>query len=145
MKIEGIATDIPLAMAGAMVGYLLGGWTAALGYLLTLQGIDIVTGIFQAANEKKLNSTDMRQGIYRKLGVWFLLILANFADELLFDGQGIATTAITFTFIGQEGISIIENLANIGLPIPDQLTQFFSKIQGKGDSILGDQDDEIQG
>ena len=75
----------------------------------------------------------MKDGLIEKFGVWVLFVLAHFIDMILFDNSSVALTGLVFTFIGKEGLSIIENLSKMGVYIPKQIGKYFSNIQEKGE------------
>lgn len=131
-KMDGVVKmDFVLAFLGSLVGFLFGEWTITLTIFIAIQFLDIGTGLLMAFKDQDVNSSKMRDGLVRKMGVWIAIILAHFADMLLFNNQPIAITAVVFAFIGQEAISILENLGNIGIVIPEQLAKYFEKIKDK--------------
>lgn len=117
---------------GAVIGFLFGGWTELLTAILVVQGVDIVTGVLVGGMKKEINSKKMSAGVNKKIGGWLGLILAHVADKVLFDGQSIAVTGLAFTLIGGEGLSVIENLGVLGVPIPDFISGRFEQIQDQG-------------
>lgn len=126
---------------GAIVGFLLGGWTELLTALLVLHLLDIITGLMVGRKRREINSSRMNAGIKKKVGSWMALILANVIDGVLFDGQAIALTGMVFVLIANEGISITENLGNLGIKLPKFITEYLEQIRGQGDRVeftLGD-------
>lgn len=117
-----------LFISGVVV-FLFGGWSPALTVLITIQALDIITGLMVASKEKKLSSSVMREGLMKKFGIWIIVIVAHFVDIILFDGGLIAITTITLAFIANEGMSITENLAKIGVPIPKPVIKYLNQIK----------------
>lgn len=87
--------------------------------------------LFHHYKTQKLNSSELKLEIIGKVGVWIVLILAHFVDVVLFGGATIVQTAITFTLIGQEGLSILENLNFLGINVPTSLSKYFKEIETK--------------
>lgn len=116
---------------GGLIGFLFGGWNTALTIFLVIQILDVISGLLQAFQEHNLNSSIMRKGLVRKFAFWIAIILAHFVDLILFNGKEVALTGIVFSLIGQEAISIIENLGSLGVILPPALTKYFIKIKDK--------------
>ena len=125
--------DMILGFIGGFVGFMFGGWTFALTIFLVIQSLDIITGMMASAKHGKLESKIMKDGLIEKFGVWVLCVLAHFIDMILFDNSSVALTGLIFTFVGKEGMSIIENLSKMGVYIPKQIGKYFSNIQEKGE------------
>lgn len=106
---------------GVLSSYLFGEWNNTLELLVIAMAIDYLTGIASAylAKDKMLNSKRGFAGILKKLMILMLVSLAHFMDEA--SGQNVICIAVSWFFIGNEGLSIIENAAKAGLPIPDKL------------------------
>lgn len=131
-----------LGLIGGFVGFMLGGWSMSLTLFIVFQLIDIISGLSAGAKHGELSSKVMKYGLYEKFGVWLLFVIAHFVDIILFDGQDVALTGVIFTFTGKEGLSIIENLARMGVYIPQQLGKYFLSIQEKGEGRTEDSDNE---
>ena len=125
--------DRVLLVVGMIVSFLLGGWTDLLTYLLLFQGLDILSGLLVGGKRKELSSARMFGGIKKKLGGWIALVLAHVIDEVLFEGQSIVVTSLSIVLIGNEGLSITENLGNLGVPIPKFITKYLEQIRVQGD------------
>ncbi|MGG1483536.1 phage holin family protein [Peribacillus castrilensis] len=96
--------------------YLFGG-VKFLDLLAVLMSVDIVTGILKAIKEKRLRSRAALYGYARKVGVFGVIILANIIDIVLSLNGAVAVCTVLF-YIGNEGLSIVENLAQIGVKVP---------------------------
>lgn len=124
-----------------VAGFLLGGWSMALTVLLVMQALDVISGLMVAFKNKKLSSMDMREGLLKKVGIWIVLIVAHFIDLILFGGGLMAMTAVALAFIANEGMSITENLANVGVPIPTAITQYLKQIKTKSEETQEEQEE----
>lgn len=122
-----------LTLLGGLVGFLFGAWSITLTIFLVVQLLDLLSVVLKHAKLGKLNSAELKLEIINKVGVWLILVLAHFIDVILFAGNNVVQTAITFTLIGQEGISILENLNFLGIQVPKSLAKYFKNIEAKGE------------
>lgn len=118
-----------LMIVGSGVAFFFGGWSDLLTALIILQGLDIFLGILNAGKRKEISSRALLIGLERKLGIWISLILANVIDSVVFSNQPVIMTGLLFSFIGYEGLSIVENLALINVPLPSWLTKLLIQVQ----------------
>jgi toxin secretion/phage lysis holin len=125
---------IASGVGGTVSAFLLGDWTVFMSILLTMIGIDIVTGIAKGIYDKKLRSRRMSQGMIRKLMIWVVIIMANFIDIIMFSGMPIAKTSATLFYIGMEMLSVIENLGQMGIKIPRFIGKYVEVIRDKGEN-----------
>lgn len=98
--------------------------------LVMLMFVDIVTGILKAIKEKRLRSRTALFGYARKIGVFGVIILANIMDKILGLNGAVALATVLF-YIANEGLSIIENLAQIGVKVPRVITDKLHVIDGE--------------
>ena len=122
------AIGIPLA-------FLFGTWTPLMGVLLVLIALDIITGITKGFYDKALRSRKMHQGMIRKAMIFAVLILANMIDISLFGGLPVAKTGILSFYIGMEGLSILENLGQMGVPLPAFIKKYLLVLRDKGQTL----------
>lgn len=108
-------------------GYLFGG-VKFLDLLAILMVVDIITGISAAWKEKRLRSRNAYFGYVRKIGVFGIIILANIIDQILSLNGAVAVATVLF-YIANEGLSIIENAAKLGIKIPSVITEKLQVIQ----------------
>lgn len=132
----GILQDIlpaPLQMAvGSIVAFIgtafqyLFGWNEALESLLWLMVLDYVSGVLAAWIRHELNSEAGWNGIKRKCMILIVIALAHFFDYAT--GAEMAQTVVVWFFFGNEGISILENAAKAGLPVPEKLRETLEQL-----------------
>lgn len=120
-----------------IVGTAINQWVGGLDELLTVLVVfmiaDYITGVCCAIIEHKLSSSVGAKGILQKVLIFVLVAVANAIDVHIIEGdQAILRTAVIFFYLSNEGISILENSARLGLPIPDKLKDFLSQIKDKG-------------
>lgn len=96
-----------------------------LSVLLAIIVMDYISGLLAAIYEKKLNSAIGRKGIFKKIGIIICVIFCILLEQSKIPGSEAITPIIIIFFIINEGISILENLKKINVPIPEQLTKLF--------------------
>ncbi len=113
-----------LGTLGAWLCWALGGWDLALGMMFLIMGLDLLTGLlcsFAGKSQKSPGggflSGAFFQGLSRKLMMLALVMLATALDRLL-DSQGVSRLAVIGFYAANEGLSIVENGALLGLPFP---------------------------
>lgn len=111
--------------------YFLGGWDVALQALLVVIVLDYGTGVLKAIHNKKLSSEVGAKGIIKKVGYLIVVAICVMLDRVIGDTGAIRTLVIYF-FVANEGISIIENWASMGLPIPKVINDTLEQIRKKG-------------
>ena len=99
--------------------------------------VDYFTGVMAACVQKRLSSEIGFKGIAKKVTIFLLVAVANMIDVNIIKTGNAARTAVVFFYISNEGISILENAALIGLPIPQKLRAVLLQIN-KEDSENGD-------
>ena len=132
-----------LSVAGAWMAEILGGWDGALQFLVMCITVDCITGIIVAGVFKKsdkttggaISSAAGLKGILKKTAILMLVAISHAADK--FAGSEMIRNTVVFFFIGNEGISILENMALMGVPFPSALKRAFEAMRAKG----GEQND----
>ena len=122
-----------VAVLGGYIGYFLGGWDGFLYALVAFVVIDYITGIMVAVLEKRLSSEVGYRGIFKKVLIFSLVAVGHIIDSKLIQNGGAIRTAVIFFYLSNEGISILENTAKIGLPIPERLREVLEQINGDGE------------
>lgn len=111
-----------------LASQLCGGYDQLLHAMVIFVAIDYFTGIVRAAYEKKLNSQIGAWGIVRKVALFGVVAVANEIDLLLGLGHILRAATIAF-FLSNEGISLLGNIAALGVPIPPRLLQTLEGIK----------------
>ena len=120
--------QVALAAVGGAVGWFIGGLDGFLFALIAFVVSDYITGVLCAIEEKELSSKVGFKGIARKVLIFTLVGIGNILDTaVLKDGSAIRT-AVIFFYLSNEGISILENAAHLGLPIPKTLKNMLEAI-----------------
>ena len=104
-----------------ILGWFFGGLDGFLKVLIAATVIDYITGICKAGIKGKISSEVGFKGIARKVIMFFFVGLANIIDVHMLGNTAALRTAVCLFYIGNEGISIVENAEKIGVPIPQFL------------------------
>jgi toxin secretion/phage lysis holin len=112
--------------------YLLGGFDIAIQSLLIVMVVDYLTGIASAIYNKELSSKIGFKGIIKKFSYLCVVALSVIIDNLT--GQsGLIRTLVIYFFVANDGLSIIENMAEIGVKLPQKLIDSLEQIRKKGE------------
>ena len=122
--------------------YVLGDWDIALQLLLTVVFLDFVTGVCKAIYSKKLDSSIGAKGIVKKVGYLIVIAMAQGLDQI--NGNiGVIRTLIIYFFIANEGLSILENWGNMGLPLPKKIFNMFKQLKSETDEKIKERETKI--
>ena len=116
---------------GGWLGYFLGGCDGLLYALLVFVIIDYITGVMCAVNDKKLSSAVGFRGLCRKVLTFLLVGIAQVLDVHVLNQPGVLRTAVIFWAIANNGLSILENAAHLGLPVPEQLKAVLEQLHNR--------------
>nr|DAI81095.1 MAG TPA: holin [Caudoviricetes sp.] len=119
------------AAVGGWLGYFLGGCDGLLYALIAFVVIDYITGVMCAVADKKLSSTVGFKGICRKMLIFLLVGIANILDVQVIGSGSVLRTAVIFFYISNEGVSLVENAAHLGLPVPDKLKDVLEQLHDR--------------
>ena len=108
--------------------FLFGGFDIALQSLVIAIVLDYISGLIKAYNTKSLSSKIGFKGILKKVGILCIVALAVLVDNIS-GSTGAIRTLVIYYFVANEGLSIIENLAEAGLPIPEALKKALKLIK----------------
>lgn len=110
-----------VAVVATFFTYLFGGWDAAIGILIVFMCLDYVTGVIVAYQNNLLDSEVGFKGLVKKFMILVILIVAVMLDRLTNTGTWVFRTLVCYFYIANEGISLLENVSNLGVKIPDKL------------------------
>ena len=116
---------------GGWLGHFLGGCDGLLIALVAFVSIDYVTGVMCAISDKDLSSRVGFKGICRKILIFALVGVANLIDVQVIQTGSILRTAVIFFYLSNEGVSLLENAAHLGLPIPKKLKAVLEQLHDK--------------
>lgn len=110
------------------LSFALGGFDATLQSLIIVIIIDYITGIIKSYKNKELSSKIGVFGIIKKVCFLFLVAIGVVVDRVT-NANGLIRNFVIYYLIANEGLSILENLGNIGVPIPDPLKKALQQLK----------------
>ena len=119
------------ATLGGWLGWYLGGVDGPLYALIAFVVVDYITGVMCAISDKTLSSSIGFKGICRKVLIFTLVGIANVLDTQVIGNGSVLRTAVIFFYISNEGISLLENSAHLGLPIPEKLKEVLEHLHDR--------------
>ena len=127
------------AIAGAVAG-LFGGWSVGLTILAAVMAMDYLTGLIAAAcgrspktGQGGLSSKAGFIGLAKKGVIMLVVLLATLLDRALGNRAMVFQTAATFYYIANEGLSILENAALLGVPFPKRILKALETMKEAGE------------
>ena len=134
--------QLVFAAVGGWLGYFLGGYDGLLYALVVFMVVDYITGVMCAVSDKKLSSAVGFKGICRKVLILMLVGIANLLDVQVIGTGAVLRTAVIFFYLSNEGVSLLENAAHLGLPSPKKLKAILAQLHDRAE---GDGDDNEVG
>lgn len=119
------------ALVGVAFGYIVGALDGLLIALIIFMVFDYITGVIDAIIQKKLSSQVGFIGILKKIAILMLVSVGNIIDVYILKGGAAVRTSVIFFYLCNEGISILENIALIGVPIPEKLRDVLINLNDK--------------
>lgn len=123
-----------IAALGGWLGYFLGGCDGLLYALIVFVVLDYITGVLCAIADRRLSSAVGFKGICRKVLIFALVGIANILDVHVIGTGCVVRTATIFFYISNEGVSILENAANLGLPVPKKVKDVLRQLHEGAES-----------
>ena len=118
-----------LIMVQNIIRVILGEWDGLLLALALFMVVEYLTQILVAILNKKISSEIGFCGIAKKVSIIFLVMVGNVIDVLIIQNGSIIRTAVIFFYLSNEGITILENVAILGLPIPQKLKDILEQLK----------------
>ena len=142
-SIDLIWTKIQVAITaiGGWIGWFLGGVDGMLIALIVLMALDDISGVMCAIEDKKLSSAVGFKGIAKKVLILMLVGVANILDTNVVGGAAVLRGAVICFYLSNEGLSLLENAAYLGLPVPDKLREILAQLHNRSEKEK-DQTDE---
>lgn len=134
-----------LGALGAVCGFLFGELTGLLIAVLVLMGVDYITGLGAASVRHELDSKIGWKGILKKACMLLILSVAHILDVYVLGVAQIDSdhaaimTLVEFLYIGNEGLSILENAGKLGVTLPAPLYKVLVQLKDLGN---GDKKDD---
>ena len=129
--------QLAFTAVGGWLGYFLGGCDGLLYALIAFVAIDYITGVMCAISDKTLSSEVGFKGICRKVLIFLLVGIGNIIDVQVLGSPGVLRTAVIFFYLSNEGVSLLENAAHLGLPVPDAIKTVLEQLHDRSDGKEG--------
>lgn len=121
------------AAMGGSLGAVLGGFDGFLYALIVFVVVDYMTGVMVGILNKELSSQIGFRGIFKKVVIFSLVAVAHIIDTHVIQNGSVLRTTVIFFYLSNEGISILENAALIGLPIPKKMKDVLEQLKENED------------
>jgi len=118
---------------GGWLGYFLGEYDGLLYALVVFMVADYITGVMCAVYDRNLSSSIGFKGICRKVLILMLVGIANILDVQVIGTGAVLRTAVIFFYLSNEGVSLLENAAHLGLPIPEKLKEILAQLHDRAE------------
>lgn len=123
------AVNGSVAITGTVVTFLFGGWDIVLNSLIVLMAVDYATGLMKGYIKKDLSSATSAKGLFKKIIIMLILIMAVALDRMIGTGEHMFRTLVCFFYISNECLSIIENATELGVPVPQQIQDALEQLK----------------
>ena len=125
--------QMAFTVIGGWIGYFVGGVDRLMTALLIFMVLDYVTGLMCAIADRKLSSSVGFKGICKKVLIIMLVGVAHVVDlHVVGTGDALRSAVVCF-YLSNEGVSMLENAAHLGLPVPDKLKGILAQLHGRMD------------
>ena len=118
---------------GGWLGWFLGGCDGLLYALIAFVTIDFITGVMCAVADHNLSSEVGFKGIAKKVLIFLLVGIGHILDTQVIGSGSVLRTAVIFFYISNEGVSLVENAAHLGLPIPEKLKDVLEQLHDRSE------------
>ena len=122
---------------GGWLGWFLGGCDGLLYALIAFVTLVYITGLMCAIVDHKLSSAVGFKGIFRKVLIFALVGIGHILDSQVIGSGSVLRTAVIFFYISNEGVSLVENAAHLGLPIPEKLKDVLEQLHDRAEKEEG--------
>jgi toxin secretion/phage lysis holin len=133
MKTMWLSIQLGITAIGGWLGYFLGGFDGFLYALVAFVVLDYITGIMCAVLDKSLSSEIGFRGIFKKVLIFSLVGIGHIIDQSVIGDGSVIRTAVIFFYLSNEGVSVLENAAYIGLPVPQKLKDVLEQLHHRDD------------
>ena len=136
--------DGVIAAGAGLFAFLYGDITPLFYAVLSFMVLDYITGLIAAWINKEISSEVGFKGLAKKFLILIFIALAHILDVNVLNTYPVLQSAVMMFFIANEGISLIENAAKLGLPIPGKLLDVLKQLKKQGDSETEQEDSETE-
>ena len=129
--------QMAFTVLGGWLGWYLGGADGLLITLIVFAVLDYITGVMCAIIDKALSSEIGFKGLFRKVLIFALVGIGHIVDEQVIGTGGALRSAVICFYLSNEGVSILENAAHLGLPVPDKLKTVLEQLHDRDGQDAG--------
>ena len=122
------------SILGGWLGYFLGGCDGLVYALIAFVAIDYITGVMCAVADRKLSSEIGFKGICKKVLIFLIVGMAHILDVHIIGTGCVLRTAVIFFYLSNEGVSLLENAAHLGLPIPQKIKNVLEQLHTRSEN-----------
>ena len=126
------------AAIGGIAAYIWGGWDPLIIVLVAMVSIDYITGVINAGLQHGLSSQVGFKGLLKKIVIFMIVAVGTLIDRIIPATNAAVRTAVCMYYIANEGLSILENAAEMGLPLPSALKKVLGQIRREDESAAAD-------
>lgn len=123
--------QLAFAAIGGGLGWFFGELDGFFYALIAFVVIDYLTGVMCAILDKTLSSNVGFRGIFRKVLIFVMVGIGHVIDTQLIGNGDALRTAVIFFYISNEGVSLLENAAHVGLPVPEKLKDVLAQLHNR--------------
>ena len=134
MKEFWTSVQVVFTAIGGWLGWFLGGCDGLMYALIAFVVVDYMTGIMCAIVDKKLSSEVGFKGICKKVLIFLLVGMANILDVNIIGSGSVLRTAAIFFYLSNEGVSLLENAAHLGLPVPNAMKEVLQQLHDRAEN-----------
>ena len=134
MKEFWTSVQVVFTAIGGWLGWFLGGCDGLMYALIAFVVVDYITGIMCAIVDKKLSSEVGFKGICKKVLIFLLVGMANILDVNIIGSGSVLRTAAIFFYLSNEGVSLLENAAHRGLPVPNAMKEVLQQLHDRAEN-----------
>ena len=127
------AIQLIFSMIGGWLGWFLGGCDALLYTLIAFAVVDYITGVACAVIDKNLSSETGFKGLFKKVLIFVFVGIGHILDANIVGNGSVLRTAVIFFYLSNEGLSLVENTAHIGLPVPRKLKDVLEQLHDRSE------------
>lgn len=131
MKAIWSVVQVVITAIGGWLGWFLGGLDGFLYTLIAFVVVDYLTGVMCAVVDKKLSSHIGFRGIFRKVLIFVMVGVGHILDTQIIGSGSVLRTAVIFFYLSNEGVSLLENAAHLGLPVPEKLREVLAQLHSR--------------
>ena len=129
MKTDKYCLQFVFSFIGAALSAFFGGFDSLLKALVVFAFVDYISGVTAAVINKRLDSATGFNGILKKIFMFALVGVGHIIDTLILGQGSVIRSAVIFFYLSNEGISMLENICQTGLPVPEKLKNILNKLK----------------